>query len=81
MMLTGLLTPRKMAIAMAAVKVILQAATLDTEGLPSCCDFSISLARRQWSAYLKASNSGPDDAPEPTKDERHEHDRHQSFSG
>ncbi|CUW89764.1 hypothetical protein AGR2A_Cc160227 [Agrobacterium genomosp. 2 str. CFBP 5494] len=52
-----------------------------TKGDASSWDFSISLARRWWSAYLNAINSGQDDAPEPTKDERHEHDRHQSFSG
>jgi hypothetical protein len=70
-----------MAIAVAAVKVILQAPVQDTVGHASSCDFSISLARRRWSAYLKTINSGQDDAPEPTKDKRHEHDRHQSFSG
>ncbi len=58
MILTGLLMQRKMAIAAATVKVILQPAETRAGGHATVREFSISLARRRWSAYLKVSNRG-----------------------
>jgi len=54
---------RKMAIAAAPVKIILQGTLCDAEGHCKPCGFSILLARRLSSAYLKGINSRERNAP------------------